>query len=513
MTFNNQDLDRIAHLDKGDLSEIPFAVMLYALARSKRTTSLRIQRGPLQKEILFEDGVPVDCRSNLVHETLSRFMVSTGRLDETTAATLFNESVLRSVRFGDVLIEKKIIGAEDLIKILQQNLAHKLLDGFSWLDGNFLFTPMADKVDSPLKVNVPNLILIGVGRFATQEQIDSSTGPLIGTPLALNDAPAFPVEELKLSKAYSSLIEVLQTGPSRIDELAAKIGIQYEELTRLLYALTLIEIVVPADQVSSLNAPPAKAPPQRKAQTLPQGAAEVPTKAPLVSPQIREEIMELALNHRRKSAAELLEVEAGADNEIVGRRFIAFAEKYAPWQFDTQLSEKARDVFLAGVRAYTKLIAAGAVTAGKPTQQKTVPAASEKPTDQFRIKTELLDPVVQFEKGMKLVEGGSYRQAVVQLEFAADVDPQNLLYKTELAYCRYLVDPADARPALEGLRETLRIDPSYGLALYYSGEILRQNGLFDEAESFLKRALKPMAPDRRPVDALRQLTKDRTAAG
>ncbi len=512
MTFDNQDLDRIAHLDKGDLSDIPFAVLLYSLARSRRTASLRIQRGPLQKEILFEDGFPVDCRSNLVHETLSRFMVSTGRLDESTAATLFNESVSRSVRFGDVLIEKEIVGAEELLKILQQNLAHKLLDGFSWHDGDFQFLSEARAVDSPLKVNVPNLILIGVGRFATQEQIDGSIGPLIGKPLAINDSPIFPIEELKLSETYKSLVDVLQTGPSRIDELASKIGIQYEELTRLLYALTLIEIVVPADQDSHLKPPATEAPPQRRAQTPPQREAEVPIVAPAISTQIREELMEMALNHRRKSASEILGSDAGAGAEGAERKFLAFAEKYAPWQFDASLSDKAREVFLAGVRAYTKLSAAGRLASPEKSRPKEAPAPTEKPADHFRIKTELLDPVVQFNKGMALVEAGSYRQALVQLEFAADVDPQNLLYKTELANCRYMVDPSDARPSLEGLREVLRIDPAFGLALFYSGEILRQNSCFDEAESFLKRSLKPMAPDRRPIDALRQLTKDRQAA-
>jgi hypothetical protein len=108
--FASEDLDRIARLENGTLDEIPFAVLLYAMARAKRSTSVEIRRGQLQKEVFFEDGVPVDCRSNLVHETLSRFIVSTGRLDEATANACFNESVARSLRFGDILIEKELVG-------------------------------------------------------------------------------------------------------------------------------------------------------------------------------------------------------------------------------------------------------------------------------------------------------------------------------------------------------------------------------------------------------------------
>ncbi len=179
-------------LQKGDLAETPFAVLLCALARARRTVSIEIRRGPLVKEIFLEDGVPVDCRSNLVHETLSRFMVSSGRLDEATATDAFRESVGALGPFRRrTHREEALSAAEELIKILQQNLAHKLLDGFSWRDGVFRLTASVSDLDSTLKVNVVQLVLIGVSQFATQDQIDGSIGPLIGTQLALNPARAF----------------------------------------------------------------------------------------------------------------------------------------------------------------------------------------------------------------------------------------------------------------------------------------------------------------------------------
>ena len=42
---------------------------------------------------------------------------------------------------------------------------------------------------------------------------------------------------------------------------------------------------------------------------------------------------------------------------------------------------------------------------------------------------------------------------------------------------------------------------------YYRGEILRVLGRLDEAEASLKRSIRPMAPDRRPIEALRALRK------
>ena len=165
------ELERLSRLREGDLAEVSFAMLLYALSRTHTSATLRIERGPLSKEIYFESGVPVDCRSNMIQETLSRFIVSTGRLDQITAESCYRESITRSVRFGDVLIEKELMGAEELLNILQQNLARKLLDGFSWQSGTFRVDGRPPQVDSPLKVNVPQLVFIGVNRFATQEAV------------------------------------------------------------------------------------------------------------------------------------------------------------------------------------------------------------------------------------------------------------------------------------------------------------------------------------------------------
>jgi len=108
------------------------------------------------------------------------------------------------------------------------------------------------------------------------------------------------------------------------------------------------------------------------------------------------------------------------------------------------------------------------------------------------------------------MEKGQYDQALTILEFAADCDPQNSLYRAEAAWCRYLRSPeTDAKRALEELEEAQRIDPRSGLVALYAGEIHRGLGHWDEAESQLRRANQLMAPDRRPIEALKALARDR----
>ena len=58
-------------------------------------------------------------------------------------------------------------------------------------------------------------------------------------------------------------------------------------------------------------------------------------------------------------------------------------------------------------------------------------------------------------------------------------------------------------------QETLRRDPNCGLAAYYAGEISRETGFYEDAEDYFRRAIKLMSPDRRPIEALKNLSTAR----
>ncbi|HEV3457338.1 MAG TPA: molecular chaperone DnaJ, partial [Thermoanaerobaculia bacterium] len=75
-----EQLEEISRLHEGMLgSTVPFAALLLALGTHRRTLQVEVRRKQIAKRIFFENGVPVDCRSNLVHETLGRYMVGQGK--------------------------------------------------------------------------------------------------------------------------------------------------------------------------------------------------------------------------------------------------------------------------------------------------------------------------------------------------------------------------------------------------------------------------------------------------
>jgi hypothetical protein len=511
-----QPLPEVPLRQEGTLQEVPFASLLFSLAVRRQTLVLEVRRRQLWKKIVLEDGVPVDCRSNLAHETLGRYMVLDGKLSEDDFTACLSKSAARGVPFGELLLEQGLISAVELFKVLQQNLAKKLLEIFTWREGEFQMLPETPVVDSSLKVKVPQLILTGVMKFAPQEEVDMAVGPMVGKKLAIHPSPSFPLEEIRLAASHSQIVEAVRPG-RRMGELAEATSLPFDEITRTVYALSVLGILVPAD---ALPKDLLTATGSFRRTPMPAAAPAPPAPAPVAAapapPDLerrRNEIMQAYLSYRRQDAFDLLGVPEEATAPVWEARYLEFAKRFAPWTLDhpdlAPLEERARDLFLAGARAFSEL----ADVEQRNTllfRRKTLrEERAKKNPSSFAIKTDLLDSEAQYKKGKALLEAGKTRDALVLLEFASDCDPTNGLYAAEMAYCRFLCSTGSSGQAIKELQEALRRDPSCGIAAYYAGEIHRQLGAFDEAEPYLRKAIKLMSPDRRPIEALRLLSAER----
>ena len=513
MIPNPDQLQAIAKLRQGDLAEIPFAVLLHALSTRGGSAVLEIERKPLKKEIILENGVPVDCRSNLYHETLGRFMVGQGILSEDQYQHCTQKSITLGLPFGETMILEGLINATELYKTLQQNLAKKLLDGFTWRSGSFRVQGEPPKVDSPLKVKAPQLVVMGITKFALEEEVNLAVGPLVGKTLFIHPSPPYPLNEIHLMPRQKELVRLL-VGGKRIDEMAAETTIPFDQIMRLLYSLAILQIVVPEEW---LPAGGAEASLPFEADPEPAQASAVSSLSASELASKHDEVLEAYLKYRKQDAFDLFELPETASLEEIQEKYLEFSCRFAPWEFRTSelkgLAEKAEDLFIAGGMAFGELCDVERRNA-LIQRRATLRAQEEKKADpdRFAIKSELLDSERQFKKGKALVQAGRFREALAQLQFAYDCDPQNAVYRAELAYCRFLESPgAQGETSLAELKETLRIDPKCSLAYYYTGEVHRQLGNFEEAEPFLQKAIKMMSPDRRPIEALKALKAEEKA--
>ncbi len=499
-------------MTRGDLGEIPFPVLLHAFAVHHRSVVLSIERRQVKKDVILENGVPMDCQSNLLPDTLGKFMVGRGDLTEEQNLAILSKSATTGTSFSELLVTEGVLNPHDLYKILQQNLAKKLLDAFTWRSGAFRVSTILPEVDSPLKVNAPQLVLTGISKFAPESEIAEAMAPFEGKKFFVHRKPPVPLEDLRLSNEHQAVLRLLTQGKT-LTELQVETGVDKNRALRLLYSLAVIGAAIPEDWREA--EPEVEAEGDIPDSDFAAPAAPIPSATSLPSVgnvvEIRNRVMEMYLRFRKLDAFDLLGISENATREQVDKAFIDYCEKFLPARFaspDLQvMEEKARDLFLAGGRAFGELSNPETRNSliGRR-QSRSRQLSSEETRNAFAIKSNLLDSETQFAKGMALVKQGKYAEAIELLQFAHDCEPQKGLYRAELAYCRYRKAPEfEAKTAIDALRETVRIDPECGLAYYYAGLIHADNAEFAEAEPLLQRAIKLMAPDRRPIEALKKL--------
>jgi hypothetical protein len=156
-------LDELGRAREGSLAQSPFPVLLHALFIAERTATVELKQRQFIKRIVLEDGIVVDCESNLLHETPGRFLVEKGKLDEPGYQKALNESVLAGERIEQTLLRHKRVEPFELFKLLQQNLAFKVLDCFcaTWSGAHFRVLPEPPEVKQPLRLNLAQLVFTG----------------------------------------------------------------------------------------------------------------------------------------------------------------------------------------------------------------------------------------------------------------------------------------------------------------------------------------------------------------
>ncbi len=552
LTRTPEQLDAILRSGAGSLVETPYPILLLALALREKSAVLSLHRNQLQKEIVFDDGFAIDCQSNIATETFGRFLVSSGKLSEQSYRDAMASSTSRGVPLEEVLVVDKLLSPTDLDRMLQQSLGRKLLEPFSWKSGTFEIELDVPAVETPLRVKVPQLVLTGVLKVETQENIDEVIAPAREQYLAIAPEPLFDLDDIRLSSEQQKVIEAARKG-TRLADVSAESGIESDDVHRIVYALILLgaltvdETPVPAAPFFELDHPFLKTTTEAP---LPSALPSLPPLPPLqleeavqpprvetvktgVDPATAEELAAAFLSHRRKDAFELLDV-ADTDGPLrFIRAFLSMADKYLPSKFDDASRDKAQEIFLAAARAYAELadparrealiasrskkrepndaaettliVPVPSMPPSPPVKPAEEPKPAAPPAERRPMKRVLIDPEELCKNGRELVEAGKLREALSSFEMAAECDTQNGTYAAEVAWCRFRLQVSPAPNTLKMLKNAIRIDPRSGLANLYAGKVATTLGNRTEASAFLNRAAMLMPRDLRVVEALKAL--------
>jgi hypothetical protein len=499
--------------ETGTLDTTPYPQLLLTMAKGNRSGVLELQRNQLQKTIVFDEGSPVECRSNIATEMLGRFLVSAGKVSESDVHAAFAVAATRGVPIGEILTERKLLTPTELYRALQQNLGRKLLEPFSWKSGTWSISDQVPPLGSVLRVKVPQLIVTGIVKVETQEAADEAMIVVSGKYLAIDNDSPFDIEEIRLTKDQQKVVEAARKAMS-FDEVRKTSGIDPDDLNRIVYALLLIGVVKVTDK-------PERAMPKWDA-PKPVAAAAAPAAAPfipenpfaVVTPSkprgteaaSAEEVMSAYLSYRRKDAFDLLGATETDGLAPITQVYLRIAEKFLPSNFDEfatdGLREKAKELFLAAARAYAEL--------ADPERRDALIKKREKLREHARAAAQtpqsaMIDPEALCQSGRTLAAAGKLREALSNFEMAAECDAQNGAYAAEAAWCRFQLKSTPPQNALKLLKNALRIDPNCGVAYLYAGQVMAALGSRLEAEAYLGRAASLLPNDPRPAAAQKAL--------
>jgi hypothetical protein len=503
---------------EGLLADTPFPLLLHSLMVEERTCTLELKVRQREKRILFEDGAPVGCQSNLLHETLGKYLVEKGRLAEADYQKALAESVSSGLQMGALLIQRGLISPFDLYKQLQANLAHKLLDCFRWTDAKYRLIADVDTPDASVRMNTAQLILTGV---ASVMPFDA-----VATHFTFTDERRFgqmPGVEagLKLSSKDARLFQALRQRPT-FNELMERTGFDTETVLRRLYALCLLEVAGFVEDVDAREA--------RLAATAPPTPAPLPEPVPVEPPApaaplqgtpfsdddvaARDALVSAFLAHRSKDPFSLLEVPEDVQPVPLRKAFLAWADRHSPLRFQTpELREKAEALLAAYAKAFGALSDAeqNLLWRKRRAAQREKERGTSRPStaEQFRIRTDLLDATTQFEEAQRRLQARNFAGAFEYFEYACDIDPKPL-YQAHRAFARYLMKPeAHGRLALQELQEVVRQEPGMEEGWAFLGEVAQGEGQWPLAEDAFRKAFKLNPKNRRYVELIQEIVKRR----
>jgi hypothetical protein len=493
---------------EGTLTEVPLPLLLHALDVEERTCTLELRVRQREKRITFEEGAPVGCVSNLLHETLGKFLVEKGKLSEADYQKALSESIQTGQELGTLLVQKGLISPFDLYKQLQANLGLSLLDCFRWTDARYRLIADVEPPSTSVRTNTAQLILTGVASVMPFDAVATHFTFTDDRRFAQVPGAAGP----KLSAKDSRLLQALRTRPT-FAELLQRTGYDTETAMRRLYALCIVGVADFADAVEERAA--AAPAPVAAVVAEPEPVKAVPTGIPFSDDDeaARNALMSAFMSHRSQDPFALLGVPEDVQPLALRKAFLAMADKFNPLRFNTaDLKDKAEVLLAAYARAFGVLMEPDLAAlwrkrraAAREKERGTGRPSTE---EQFRIKTELLDGRTQFDQGRQRLEARNFAGAFEYFEYACDIEPRpmHLAYR---AWARYLMKPeSHGKLVLQELADVLRQDPALEEGWFFYGEVSRGEGQWTQAEDAYRKAFKLNPKNRRYVDLIQETIKN-----
>jgi len=507
--------DRAGDLAGGlatDLGRYPFARALAELSAIQGTGTLSLRSGTSQKTIVIREGAPVHADSNLAEEALDRFLVSRGDVEAEVAREAMTTAVISGRNVGEVLVEMGALRPEQLFQALERAIAARILSAFAWQHGELSYDPNEPDVASKilLRLSPAPVIFRGVCSYAPIEVVRADFTE-IGLPYRARPSMRDALAQLR-PKALESRVANALSAAQTCESLATVARVKEDEALRVLYALVLLRIAGPAEEVekeiaraerdkarrtASRRSPKAGAPVVSFLSPSTSGDAARESSAiaarAMLSDHERDAIDRMYLATKSRDYFELLDVPENATFDQLKRSFLDLCDRFSPMSYrDRDTGDHAlrlEEIFLILVRAFSTL----AVPASRKdyllqTRRRDARVAADSGTPSAHREKELPEPraeardlvLVDAPPGAPgairiaaaLINIGQAAEAASRLRDAPVESPDDALTHAFLGYAIYRASPScGMAEAIHHLQQAMALDSRCLHAFLFLGRI------------------------------------------
>ena len=157
----------------GSLKTMHSGDLLQWCGTNLKTGTLRLQHGPIEKQLFFKGGRLFSSTSNSPRETLGQFLIRSGKITEEELFKALIQQDRKDEPLGQILIRDGLLTDEELKDLLRLKTEETIYDCFLWSDGDFVFED--DQLPPSIPISIPldltGVILEGARRSDEWERI------------------------------------------------------------------------------------------------------------------------------------------------------------------------------------------------------------------------------------------------------------------------------------------------------------------------------------------------------
>ncbi|RME26793.1 MAG: J domain-containing protein, partial [Deltaproteobacteria bacterium] len=171
-TFSEPDPGKTA------LESEPWPVVLWRLHKQRVTGMITVRSGTATKEVFFEGGDPIACRSNLETDRLEYMLYQEGMIDQAALAEarLLGSEGARTLAV--LLVDRGHLNPEELFAAVRRHLVECLVGLFDWQHGQVTYERRYAPERETIRLSKPVswLVLEGIRRRYTLDRLVKELG-------------------------------------------------------------------------------------------------------------------------------------------------------------------------------------------------------------------------------------------------------------------------------------------------------------------------------------------------